>query len=1292
MSKVAKWIFPIAGGKEGIIGTATAVVGFMTGNWGMVASGIAQVAGAGKKSQAQARQASILQLSLGETPREAVLGMTATGGSLVDVFNFGGQYGTDKVTRCVALADHAIDGIEGFYVNDVYYPWTNEGQQAVFSNKLSFHFRNATPDGYDPPQHVQQYGGWTVTDRMAGITHIWIDWYVDDKVWPQGHPEFRFVLRGLRAFDPRFDPALGYTGPNPQTWEDRSSHKFTRNAKVLRYAYTRGIYAEGHQGDPDYLLIGRGLTADEAPPELVIADANLCDEIVDGLPRYRVDAVVSASQPYIEVDGLFAAAMAGEVIQRQGTVEVEAGQAKAVVVTITDDDLVEGEPVKFSDFLPDNDGGRVNTVIGRYIEPSLGYRDHSAPVRRSLADIQSDKGPREQTISLPFVTDAGQVGRIIEIRRLMSRLEKRASIVLPPKFAGLEEGDWIAWQSKRRHGGATRRYRIETYRQPETWRMYLTLREIASSVFGIPDPVEDTTAPPPPPQVIDALQLFGVEAEPITLAGESSTIPAIRFKWTAPVDAAVQAIRAEVRRDGETEAAPTRTEGVDAGIMVATNGVGPDQVLQCRLVPIGDPSRPVVPSAWISVSTSGLVAGDVSLTAPTIVAMQDAIDLAEEGLGSINSAVASLNATIYTAGTGLKGRSDAMFASLNTPTTGVLARLTATETAISTNNSAAVDRLNALEATVNTAGTGLTARLATAESAITANNNAATSRLSALEATVNTAGTGLSARVAGLQTAVSDLNTGKANASDLTTLQAEVTTARGGAASLNTRLNTVESNVAGKASASSVAALEAAVNAPGTGLLARAGAAETAIVNLQTGKADATRVSVLEARATPSPNLLVNSGFLQGLTGWTIPSGGYMGLIDAADTGRALIIQGSGDQYVASAPFRVRPNVALSLSFDGDGGDNAANGGGVYLVVNADNGGVPGSTLADGFLFTPFTSNRSWQVRKFSTAPLATPGAAAWARVVILKSAATPYVALTRIKVNEGAAAYWSDDATLLSANSRIASLETATTNLQTGKADASRVTSLEATINTAGTGVSARLTTVEGVAASADGRAKAIKGVVLDVNGYVSGYSSTNDGTSAAFEVSADKFGIRAPGSGERTEYRAGNWYVYSPSENTRTRYGKAFGGDQKLVWWTGPTSVAEGSETKGNAYVYMSQNTVGGPRFGGSDVIGPGGTLTATANTGFIGGGRSGAGYVNTSNQVTVTVSGGTSGATIRWTRISGDSRIQMNNATAFTTGAYATIGAGEVISAYFMGSITKGGQSAVVYVQVDLSDNGT
>ena len=646
MSKVAKWIFPAAGGKDGIIGTAKAVVGIMTGNWGMIASGVAQVAGMGKKAQGQARQASVLQLTLGETPREAVLGQTCTGGSLVDVFNFGGQYKTDKVTRCVALADHAIDGIVGFYIDETYYPWVGDGLQAAFSNKLSFHFRNASPTGHAPPQHVMENGGWVATDRMVGITHIWIDWYVDEKVWPQGHPAIRFVLRGLRAYDPRFDPQFGYTGPNPQTWEDRSSHRFTRNAKVLRYAYTRGIYAEGHHGDPNYLLIGRGLSAEEAPPAAVIADANLCDEVVDGVPRYTVGGVISAAQPFIDVDGMFAAAMAGVIVQREGTVDVEAGQAKAAVVTITDDDLVVGEPVSFSRFLPDNDGGRINTVMGRYIEPALGFKDHSAPVRRSLEDIQADGGPREQTVSLPLVDEVKQADRIIEIQRLLGRLERRASIVLPPKFAGLEEGDWIAWQSQRRHGGATVRYRIETYRQPETWRMYLTLREIASSVFGVPDPVEDHVIPPPAPIPLDALSLLEVTAEAITLPGETSTLPAIRFRWMAPVDAAVLAIRAEVRRVGETEAAPTRTEDVNTGEMVTTNGVGADLALEARLVPIGDPSRPVLPSSWIPLSTSTIKAGDVMPNAPGLSQIKADIEAAFGDIFDVSGLLADARADI----------------------------------------------------------------------------------------------------------------------------------------------------------------------------------------------------------------------------------------------------------------------------------------------------------------------------------------------------------------------------------------------------------------------------------------------------------------------------------------------------------------------------------------------------------------------------------------------------------------------------------------------------------------------
>lgn len=582
------------------------------------------------KNAVQERQAAVTSLTLGETPREMIVGVACTGGSLADAFNFGGKYGTDWVTRCVLLADHALDGIVGYYVDDAYYPWNGEGPQAGFNGKLSFYFKNATPEGHPPQQHVAQNGGWLASDRLCGIAAMWIDYKADDELWTQGHPRFRFVVRGLRAYDMRKDRAFGYSGPNPQTWEDRSTHTFTRNAALLRYAYQRGIYAEGRQGQAEHLLIGRGLSAEEAPPERIIAAANLCDEVVDGAMRYAADGVISAAQAFIDVEEMFKAAMAGEIVQREGGVEVEPGQAKAAVRTITDADLVPGELVDFSDILPDTAGGRINSVLPRYVEPAQGWKDHGAPIRRDQADIQADGGPREATLPLMLVTQVGQADRCGEIMRRLARLEKRASIVLPQTYCGLEEGDWIAWKSDRYHEGGTVRYRIESWTLDGKWRMRVSLREIASSVYGVADPVEDRASPPPAPVPVDALALTGVDAEAIILPGDGTVQPAVRFTWDAP-DLAVFAIRAEVRRSGEDDVAPTRIDEVGALKAIVTSGVPADARIEARLVPIGDPYRPVLPSNWVALSTATSVAGGLAPNAPTaVLAAKTSEDMAAE--------------------------------------------------------------------------------------------------------------------------------------------------------------------------------------------------------------------------------------------------------------------------------------------------------------------------------------------------------------------------------------------------------------------------------------------------------------------------------------------------------------------------------------------------------------------------------------------------------------------------------------------------------------------------------------
>lgn len=620
----------------GFTGTAATVATFVinsalyaAGSWAVGKA--AQALGLVKSAVAE-RQASVTTLSLGETPRELIVGQACTGGTLIDAFNFGGKYGTDTVTRCIGLADHELAGIVGYYVDDQYYPWLRGGEQPGFSGKLSIDFRNARDVGWTPPVHAAQMGGWAASDRLCSIAHVWIDTRIDDKVWTQGHPRFRFVLNGLKAYDPRKDAALGYTGPSPHVWEDVGTHEFTQNAEVLRYNFQRGIYAAGKHGQAEHLLIGRGLSAEEAPPHRVIAAANLCDEMVEGERRYTANGVISASQSFIDVEEMFAAAMAGVIVQRDGGVEVEPGQAKATFLTITDADLAAGEPVSFTEFQPDTDGGRINTVVPRYVEPAQGFKDHGGPPRRDAADIQEDGGPREMTLPLMLVTSGKQADRCAEIARRRARLERRASIVLPPDFAEIEEGDWIPWKSDRYHGGATVRYQVTSYSLDEKWRQHLSLEEIASSVYGVPDPIEDRADPPPPPTPTEALFLDGVSAEAIILAETpeeeedaepvvSAVVPAVRFKWDiedSPVDVAVRAIRAEIRLQGSEEVSSVRTDDVSLGVLVTTNGVAPNQILECRLVPIGEPWRPVVPSPWLVVTTGRLIADDVSDDAPAL--------------------------------------------------------------------------------------------------------------------------------------------------------------------------------------------------------------------------------------------------------------------------------------------------------------------------------------------------------------------------------------------------------------------------------------------------------------------------------------------------------------------------------------------------------------------------------------------------------------------------------------------------------------------------------------------------
>ncbi|MES3152948.1 phage tail protein [Sphingomonas faeni] len=492
----------LLGGKKGALqGLANASTAFFGGPLAAAVSiGSAFI---GSKGNSEARQASETALQIGEVARRAMFGEGATAGSLADAFNYGGKYGTDWEVLVVVLADHLCEALLGFYVNDTYVAYAGDGNVAGYGSQLRVSWRNGSAD-QTPPSVLTAQGGWSTADRLRGVAYVVFEYKADaadakKPIWTSGRPTFLSVIRGLRLYDPRKDSTVT-GGSGPHRWLDPSTREWDDNAEICRYNFDRGVYACDRVDQPTQLLVGRGLSALEAPPERIFTAANLCDETValkagGSERRYRASGIIAADEVFGDVAEIFAAAMGGIVIQPEGSVAVEPGHAKSPVAYITDDDLVSGTKVNFSDFRSEADEEWANTVVPNYVDPAQKWVSRAAPIRRNNADVLADGRPREAAMALRLATSPTQAQRIGEIRRRLGRLLRTASVTLGPRFCELEEGDWIVWTSARRTNGLPVQFRIESYSLGKEWRNALTLREINAACYSwsVGDEIADGT-------------------------------------------------------------------------------------------------------------------------------------------------------------------------------------------------------------------------------------------------------------------------------------------------------------------------------------------------------------------------------------------------------------------------------------------------------------------------------------------------------------------------------------------------------------------------------------------------------------------------------------------------------------------------------------------------------------------------------------------------------------------------------------------------------------------------------
>lgn len=566
-----------------------------------------------KRASVAQRQAQVLELTLGESPREAIFGRAATGGTLMNAWNDGAE--NEFETVVIALADHECDAIEGFYRDDSYYTLTTQGAQAHADfqdggTRLWIEWRLGAP-GQTLPSIIATQGAaadeYTGDETFAGLTYAVVRYKTSDKVWKSGRPRWRFLVRGLKCYDPRLDDTVE-GGAGDHRWGDPTTYEWSENARVCHYNFIRGVW--NYASDPPQLMVGPGRSAEEAPPEEAIADMNLCDEDValkagGTEPRYRVGGVIRADERWIDVEEHFAAAMAGQLVERGGMIGIDPGAAKSTVFTFTDGELLRGQEMAYQAKV-----GRAeltNTVVTRYVDPAQLWEQASAPLRRSAEDIAEDGEARELSLELVLVTSGTQAQRCGEIARRRARLQASAMVPLGPAYMTVEDGDWGTWTSERRFGGATVTFEAQGIAHDSEGTAMLALKQIASSVYSWDEDVDELDADAPaylPPGGLADAELAGFAISAIAITNDSGDqAPAIKVNWTPPTDISIRAILVEWRKSDEpTVISSVTTDNVASGEHIISSGLIGGAAFEVRITPITAPRRGETATDWEEVT------------------------------------------------------------------------------------------------------------------------------------------------------------------------------------------------------------------------------------------------------------------------------------------------------------------------------------------------------------------------------------------------------------------------------------------------------------------------------------------------------------------------------------------------------------------------------------------------------------------------------------------------------------------------------------------------------------------
>jgi hypothetical protein len=571
-----------------------------------------------------------------QVPQSFILGRYVTAGNLAAPEMSHGTGGdTRYLTRVIDLSDVQVDSLEGLIINGVrcdlatgspstltmtqgdgttsaihpdYGPTVNKGDFIGFA---WCRFRDGSQTTVDPmlsakygsyPQRPWQSGMVGRGVAQAIMTFLWRD---SPQVW-QGRPDVRFIVKGIRLYDPRKDSTAGGSGAH--RYGTVSTHEWSENPVVMIYNLLRGIQILGGH------IYGGGFTAADLPYATWAAAMNACDVMIGdrktyvaGLEVFMGGSDAGGQSPADVIEELLKAC-SGQIADVGGTLVIRVGGPGLPVKFITDDDVLVTQGQELDPFPGAQDS--YNIVHATWMSPGNLWTPKEATPRRDDTAISADGQELPADIALPAVTVAGQVQQLMVGWLKDAQRHRRQTITLPPEGILLKPLDVIDWTSPR-NGYAGKDFEIgQVAIDPMTLCTTLALREVDPDDYdwAAGDDIA-VTAPSVEPVVPAPVTVPGFTATATTIkdATGADRLPAIRLGWTLPLPG-VSTIRFQIRVSGSnTVAVEGSTANVDVGYHVVSAGIVANVQYQARARLVGPKTTEW--TAWVTVT-----APDVGIT------------------------------------------------------------------------------------------------------------------------------------------------------------------------------------------------------------------------------------------------------------------------------------------------------------------------------------------------------------------------------------------------------------------------------------------------------------------------------------------------------------------------------------------------------------------------------------------------------------------------------------------------------------------------------------------------------